>query len=396
MEAADYLYGTNYGTPFLDGKKSSGKFTELKNGVQLQDFFHIDDLLDFSNEEIAGPIGDDDNNWPSCTTTTAAAAVAADSSTITLTETVSSNSSLDGKSFRAYNVLETDANNNGHLCVPCDDLAELEWLSNFVEDSFSTEQAAKPIFSPNFGDVRTDKEEEKPHIVNPIRSTSPLSGLDTSCSSWKAPSFSPDTPVPGRARSKRSRAPACNWSSRIVSPASSVSALENGPTSSVLSSDSEFFAESYFPAKKPAKMSHGNKKREQEQQTQIRKCMHCDTTKTPQWRTGPMGPKTLCNACGVRYKSGRLVPEYRPAASPTFVLSKHSNSHRKVIEMRRQKELHEALQHASKLYPNDNGGNEDGDEYEEDEDGSDGQYPHFGSDDDNYLVHTNQDYRHFI
>nr|CAD1824147.1 unnamed protein product [Ananas comosus var. bracteatus] len=54
---------------------------------------------------------------------------------------------------------------------------------------------------------------------------------------------------------------------------------------------------------------------------------------------GPMGPKTLCNACGVRFKSGRLVPEYRPAASPTFVLSKHSNSHRKVLELRRQKEL---------------------------------------------------------
>ena len=47
-----------------------------------------------------------------------------------------------------------------------------------------------------------------------------------------------------------------------------------------------------------------------------------------------MGPKTLCNACGVRYKSGRLFPEYRPAASPTFVPSLHSNSHKKVIEMR--------------------------------------------------------------
>ncbi|CAI9786109.1 unnamed protein product [Fraxinus pennsylvanica] len=72
-----------------------------------------------------------------------------------------------------------------------------------------------------------------------------------------------------------------------------------------------------------------------------RKCLHCTTDKTLQWRTGPMGPKTLCNACGVRYKSGRLVPEYRPAASPTFVLTKHSNSHRKVLELRRQKELQE-------------------------------------------------------
>ncbi|XP_020973446.1 GATA transcription factor 11 isoform X1 [Arachis ipaensis] len=65
-----------------------------------------------------------------------------------------------------------------------------------------------------------------------------------------------------------------------------------------------------------------------------RKCMHCEVTSTPQWREGPMGPKTLCNACGVRYRSGRLFPEYRPAASPTFVPSLHSNSHRKVIEMR--------------------------------------------------------------
>ncbi|KAL2319966.1 hypothetical protein Fmac_028935 [Flemingia macrophylla] len=71
----------------------------------------------------------------------------------------------------------------------------------------------------------------------------------------------------------------------------------------------------------------------------VRRCSHCASEKTPQWRSGPMGPKTLCNACGVRFKSGRLVPEYRPAASPTFVLTQHSNSHRKVMELRRQKEL---------------------------------------------------------
>ncbi|XP_027337781.1 GATA transcription factor 2-like [Abrus precatorius] len=77
----------------------------------------------------------------------------------------------------------------------------------------------------------------------------------------------------------------------------------------------------------------------QPQEAGVRKCTHCASEKTPQWRTGPLGPKTLCNACGVRFKSGRLVPEYRPAASPTFVLSQHSNSHRKVMELRRQKHL---------------------------------------------------------
>ncbi|KAF5783534.1 putative transcription factor C2C2-GATA family [Helianthus annuus] len=62
---------------------------------------------------------------------------------------------------------------------------------------------------------------------------------------------------------------------------------------------------------------------------ETKKCTHCEITRTPQWREGPMGPKTLCNACGVRYRSGRLFPEYRPTASPTFISSLHSNSHRK-------------------------------------------------------------------
>ncbi|KAH0771035.1 hypothetical protein KY290_015016 [Solanum tuberosum] len=54
-----------------------------------------------------------------------------------------------------------------------------------------------------------------------------------------------------------------------------------------------------------------------------------------------MGAKTLCNACGVRFKSGRLLPEYRPACSPTFSTELHSNNHRKVLEMRRKKESEE-------------------------------------------------------
>ncbi|KAG5515500.1 hypothetical protein RHGRI_036520 [Rhododendron griersonianum] len=65
-----------------------------------------------------------------------------------------------------------------------------------------------------------------------------------------------------------------------------------------------------------------------------KRCSHCAAKDTPQWREGPMGPKTLCNACGVRFRSGRLLPEYRPLASPTFVESMHSNSHKKVIQMR--------------------------------------------------------------
>ncbi|OEL27402.1 GATA transcription factor 1 [Dichanthelium oligosanthes] len=65
-----------------------------------------------------------------------------------------------------------------------------------------------------------------------------------------------------------------------------------------------------------------------------RRCTHCASEETPQWRQGPAGPSTLCNACGVRFKSGRLFPEYRPINSPTFSPLLHSNSHRRVLEMR--------------------------------------------------------------
>ncbi|OAY75639.1 GATA transcription factor 19 [Ananas comosus] len=45
-----------------------------------------------------------------------------------------------------------------------------------------------------------------------------------------------------------------------------------------------------------------------------RRCANCDTTSTPLWRNGPRGPKSLCNACGIRYKK-----EERRAATSSAV-----------------------------------------------------------------------------
>ena len=42
-----------------------------------------------------------------------------------------------------------------------------------------------------------------------------------------------------------------------------------------------------------------------------RGCLLCGQQKTPQWREGPLGPQTLCNACGVGWRK-----EMR-AAAPT-------------------------------------------------------------------------------
>nr|XP_010925019.1 protein CYTOKININ-RESPONSIVE GATA TRANSCRIPTION FACTOR 1 [Elaeis guineensis] len=58
--------------------------------------------------------------------------------------------------------------------------------------------------------------------------------------------------------------------------------------------------------------SSGQEKKQQNQDSSsnfpsgiIRVCSDCSTTKTPLWRSGPQGPKSLCNACGIRQRKAR-------------------------------------------------------------------------------------------
>ncbi|KAG6494220.1 hypothetical protein ZIOFF_049239 [Zingiber officinale] len=41
---------------------------------------------------------------------------------------------------------------------------------------------------------------------------------------------------------------------------------------------------------------------------ELKSCEYCRTTTTPLWRAGPSGPKSLCNACGIRYRKNRRAP----------------------------------------------------------------------------------------
>ncbi|CAK9187498.1 unnamed protein product [Ilex paraguariensis] len=40
---------------------------------------------------------------------------------------------------------------------------------------------------------------------------------------------------------------------------------------------------------------------------QFKTCAECGTSKTPLWRGGPAGPKSLCNACGIKSRKKRRV-----------------------------------------------------------------------------------------
>ncbi|MQL97597.1 hypothetical protein Taro_030293 [Colocasia esculenta] len=52
-----------------------------------------------------------------------------------------------------------------------------------------------------------------------------------------------------------------------------------------------------------------------------RRCANCDTTSTPLWRNGPKGPKSLCNACGIRYKKEKRREASFAVTCPSSSLS---------------------------------------------------------------------------
>ncbi|WOG81407.1 hypothetical protein DCAR_0100554 [Daucus carota subsp. sativus] len=282
-------------------------------GKASAEHFIIEDLLDFPNDDVGVTEATFDNVTGTST----------DSSAVTVVD--SCNSSFSGNENHFHGGLGDHAQFSNDLCVPYDDMAELEWLSNFVEESFSSEDLQKLQLISGMK-ARTDASENQTenNRENPI--------------------YRPEVSVPGKARSKRSRAAPCNWTSRLlVLPPTSNQAMSSESTESdIVVGSGKKMGKGVIMGKKKEVFDNGGGSMSG---GDGRKCLHCLTDKTPQWRTGPMGPKTLCNACGVRYKSGRLVPEYRPAASPTFVLAKHSNSHRKVLELRRQKEMQRAQHH---------------------------------------------------
>ncbi|CAL9755512.1 unnamed protein product [Musa acuminata subsp. burmannicoides] len=316
MEAADHFHGSfcRAGNTHCSPEKKAGG----GGGGGAGDPFVVEDLLDFSNEEeeedkaevLAGG-GEDDG---------AAGGNSTDSSTVTSVDSCSN--SLFGLEpyFSGDLVCRSfaDAGLSGDLCQPLyDELAELEWLSNFVEESSSEDL-------------------HKLHLVSGVIptasscTTGAANRAEVSHDGGRADQvahFRTEAPVPGKARSKRSRsAPAagphgCSCSPRPRNRSSSdplrrwrQEGREEGPASGPRHGGDGRAEVPPLPDRQDAAVADGAD----------------GSQDTVQRLRGPLQ---------VRPPSAGVPP----AASPTFVVSKHSNSHRKVIELRRQKILRHQL-----------------------------------------------------
>lgn len=282
-------------------------------GVPSEDF-SVDDLLDLSNAELGDGYVEEEEEEEE-------GEVEKDSLSGSSSPDQADDCNSNSANFSG--ATESESHLASELAVPDDDVAELEWLSHFVHDDLSELSLFSTAGKQKIESRATNRSEPE----------------------WGPPCF--PARVPSKARSKRCRAGKRVW--RLGSPLTESSPPSSSASSPGFSStpclifnntvrmmDIFTFAEppTKKQKKKPAVQTGGASGGSQFQ----RRCSHCQVQKTPQWRTGPLGAKTLCNACGVRFKSGRLFPEYRPACSPTFSGDVHSNSHRKVLEMRKRKE----------------------------------------------------------
>lgn len=235
----------------------------------------------------------------------------------------------------------------------------LEWLSTFVEDCLSSTGNCLP---PTIPQMHPPKNVQTTSPPPPPAASAEQKQSDHNNVKKTTSFFLQRIAIPGKARSKRKRRcrPASSSSSSVLNLKAARTQLscwfrqdhQSFSDPPLLVQQAYWLADSELIVN-PNINNTSSKNQEQEQQLsssdaeaevvvdtsggqgqQQRRCSHCLAQRTPQWRAGPLGPKTLCNACGVRYKSGRLLPEYRPAKSPTFVSYKHSNSHKKVMEMR--------------------------------------------------------------
>ncbi|PSS21698.1 GATA transcription factor [Actinidia chinensis var. chinensis] len=294
------------------------------NGVTCDDF-SVDVFLDFSNEELTDNFGEEDSEEEE------------KDSLSTISQDRVEDDSSNSTTFSGTG--DSGSISAGELAVAVDDFEDLEWLSQFADDSVSELSLLCPA-----GDFKESTSMNRPEPVSrPAIQRTPVLCFSS--------------PVPAKARSKRARPSGRAWYRDLPS----LSESSSTPSSSSGSSQTSvlFFSNPVRdlgdgvlkpPAKKQKRPTAETDGEAGGCQTQ-RRCSHCQVQKTPQWRAGPLGAKTLCNACGVRYKSGRLFPEYRPACSPTFSGDVHSNSHRKVLEMRRKKEVPEAESGFTSMVP---------------------------------------------
>ncbi|KAL1732512.1 blue light receptor [Schizophyllum commune] len=175
-----------------------------------------------------------------------------------------------------------------------------------------------------FFDLKIENERLQQRLVE-LRSQQPAPGASNG-----APSASPITATAANSFTSSSSYPATT-----SSYAASSSAYPHGPaaqssfygdvTSPVTRTNydpnsmyggTSFGAPAHASAPEEDDDGSSKKKRKKSHAGEQYVCITCGRTDSPEWRKGPLGPKTLCNACGLRWAKQQRKTDDQPAEGP--------------------------------------------------------------------------------
>ncbi|KAI3498608.1 hypothetical protein L1887_34385 [Cichorium endivia] len=136
-------------------------------------------------------------------------------------------------------------------------MAELEWLSSFTEESLSSDDLhnLQLISAANKAPATdTSSSDTTPEFQHKTTDPNRINSLI----------FQTNVLIPDKVRSKRSSAASCDWSSRLL----------------LLLKSSSSTTDINKPETTPSKTA-------ERLDNFIRRCLHCGSDKTPQWRRDP-------------------------------------------------------------------------------------------------------------
>lgn len=90
----------------------------------------------------------------------------------------------------------------------------------------------------------------------------------------------------------------------------------------------------------------------------VRICSDCKTSETPLWRSGPQGPKSLCNACGIRQRKARRAMLAAAANGTGDVTTENSKTKTKVPKKEKKSRSSYHMTQFKKAFGTTQGGRE--------------------------------------
>lgn len=197
----------------------------------------------------------------------------------------------------------------GAICEPAEEAAGSP-VSVFYQTGCHSDSCHSDTYADDDHEAMGESQESaKPESSDASGATAMDSALDSSSHLAKDDAFSPshaslpaildeeESPAPAVATRKRTRAlepraePEPAADPAVTSPAPLAT---REPSSRASKKSRRAPPPVPKPAAKPAPAKVKGKGRQS--------CLQCSTMSTPQWREGPQGARTLCNACGVRYR----------------------------------------------------------------------------------------------